>query len=78
MPVLASGGSNVTTMGASGQVDTVLFRWPGTAKANALGKHTITVRPGYHTGILGSQHSYFIGMPETVWSPEKTFTVTLV
>lgn len=59
-------------------LDTTLFRWPNTARANKLGQHTVTIRPGAHKGVFGGQHTWETTFPETVWFPEQTFTVTLV
>ena len=77
VPAQYYGGSNVVS-GQAGQVDVPLFRWPGTAKANALGKHTIVVTPGLHKGVMGGQETFEVSLPKTFWFPQKTFTVNLV
>jgi hypothetical protein len=76
--VPAFGGSRVTTQGQNGTVDTVVFRWPNTAKANKIGMHVVEVTPGVRHGVMGGDHTYGIGFPSSEWSPSKRFTVTLV
>ena len=76
--VQAMGGSRVTTQGQKGIVDTVVFRWPGTAKANKIGTHVVEVTPGVRHGVMGGNHTFGIGFPSSEWFPTKRFTVTLV
>lgn len=77
VPVPAMGGSRITTQGQKGEVDTVLFRWPNTAKANQPGRHTVEVTAGIRHGVMGGSHTFGIGFPSTDWFPAKAFTVTL-
>ena len=78
VPVTDMGGANVKATGRAGTVDEVVFKYPNTAKALALGKHFVSITPGVHNGVLGGQHTYGIGFPTTTWFPAKSFSITLV
>ncbi len=79
LPIISDyGGANIWASGRAGTIDEVVFQYPNTAKALSLGKHTVTITPGVHYGVLGAQNTFGIGFPATSWFTPRTFSITLV
>ena len=76
-PVQFYGGSMIHAGGKEGSIDVSVFKYPNTAKAAVLGKHTVIVTPGYHPGVMGSTATLETALPATIWGTPKTFTITL-
>jgi len=72
------GGMNISTQGQAGTLDCPIFDYPNTNKAMKPGKHLAEIIMGTRHGVLGGQHTFGIGFPETYWMPKKTITINIL
>lgn len=69
-------GTNLPAIEGSGDYDTTLFKYPGTAKANKIGKHVVKVKAGLIDGLV--LESTATKWKEAQALSEATFVINLV
>lgn len=72
---LGTFNNTLPTLPLEGNIDTTLFRWPGTAKANKLGKHIVNVKTGMIDKFMENSKMIIEDTVDLV--DDVTFTVTL-